>query len=95
MCTAWHTLSSFSGFTCPVCCADDSALARLDSSIKKNSAFIKRLKQQLGDEAGHKALLADVLKLNLSKVCQRQNAKHVLLRGASDTHWLHQSPSPP
>lgn len=46
--------------------ADEAALSKLDSSIKKNAAFVKRLRQLTeGSKAG---LLSDVSKLNLSKV---------------------------
>lgn len=39
----------------------------MDSSIKKNSAFIKKLKQLSADNG--KQLLTEAAKLNLSKVC--------------------------
>jgi hypothetical protein len=44
----------------------ESELTRLDSSIKKNSAFIKKLKLLTADNG--KQLLAEAAKLNLSKV---------------------------
>lgn len=47
--------------------ADESQLGRLDSSVKKNGTFIKKLRQ-LGSDNG-KQLLAEATKLNLSKVC--------------------------
>lgn len=47
------------------CAADDAALSRLDSSIKKNAAFIKRLRQ--AGEDSRRALLDDINRLNLSK----------------------------
>lgn len=41
-------------------------LSRLDSSIKKNGAFIKKLRQLSADN--RQQLLAEAAKLNLSKV---------------------------
>lgn len=46
---------------------DESELGRLDSSVKKNGTFIKKLRQ-LGADNG-KQLLTEATKLNLSKVC--------------------------
>lgn len=45
---------------------DASALGLLDSSVKKNGTFIKKLRQ-LGSDNG-KQLAAEAAKLNLSKV---------------------------
>jgi regulator of nonsense transcripts 2 len=53
-------------------CPDEAALSRLDSSIKKNAAFIKRLRQLSADSC--KQLLDDIKKLNLSKVCRQRAA---------------------
>lgn len=55
-CRCWHTRAH----------TDESQLARLDSSVKKNGTFIKKLRQ-LGADNG-KQLLAEAAKLNLSKV---------------------------
>lgn len=46
--------------------AGEAELSRLDSSIKKNGAFIKKLRQLSADN--RQQLLAEAAKLNLSKV---------------------------
>lgn len=67
-------------------CADEAALSRLDSSIKKNSAFIKRMRTALGEAAAQKQLLEDIARLNLSKVGAPLNAV-LAWRGEGGTHW--------
>jgi hypothetical protein len=49
--------------------AGESDLGRLDSSIKKNGAFIKKLRSLGADN--RRQLLAEAAKLNLSKVRSR------------------------
>jgi len=70
----------------------ESELTRLDSSIKKNSAFIKKLKLLTADNG--KQLLAEAAKLNLSKVgvnkvvptrtAVRQSIKAVVMQRPGD-----------
>lgn len=48
-----------------LCVADEDALKKLDSSLKRNTAFINRLKKVSEDTCA--SLLDDIKKLNLSK----------------------------
>lgn len=48
--------------------AGEEQLNCLDSSIKRNSALVKRLRGQLGPEDGAPQLLADIPRVNQSKV---------------------------
>lgn len=62
-----HTLPQPTSHFTPYALPDESALGRLDSSVKKNGTFIKKLRQLGADN--RQQLLAEAAKLNLSKVC--------------------------
>lgn len=47
-------------------CTGDADLRKLDSSVKRNTALIKRLRQLSGDAAG--TILEDIARTNQSKV---------------------------
>ncbi len=47
--------------------ADESELKGLTSNITRNSAFVKKLRQALGEEHARDALLAEFHQLNLTK----------------------------